>query len=295
MTTAESMRAFLAPTSGFWCLVASLGFTPALGGQSTQPTAVPGAAQPPQAPAEWLLRVPLDSGEVRVEVSSRAAAVTVVAPTGTFLQAFATSRPLAEWAARLEALPPPVAGGQGAPTDVADLVGGVGRLTTFSLTRARGDSSGGYVLSGTNGAWLFALKMSASQAGALLGALRGDSAWGALTYEYPRSGRSRDGDRPHVSGAWLGPELDREAGPGPRPPRPTYPAVLRGTGTAGTVRLQFIIESTGHVRPSSVRLIGAAHPRAGHVRPRRAARSAVQAGGARRASGCTDQDARLHI
>ena len=131
------MRAFLAAAPTFGCLIASPFFARAFGAQSppeTRPTAAPSAARPPQAPAEWRLRVPLDSGEVRVEVSSRAAAVTVAAPTGTFLQAFDTSRPLAEWADAAAALPAPLAGGPNPPAEVAELAGG-GAIPPSSVWR----------------------------------------------------------------------------------------------------------------------------------------------------------------
>jgi TonB family protein len=130
----------------------------------------------------------------------------------------------------------------------------------FTLTRTQGDSAAGYRLTGTNGAWLFAVTVAPSQIGAFLGALRGDTASGALAYEYPRMGKTRDTDAPDVSGAWLGNQVDREARPGPRVPRPTYPFALRGSGIAGTVRLLFTVDSTGRVPPASVRLIRTPHP-----------------------------------
>lgn len=258
------MRWFVAAALAFAWLTASPFSPRALGAQSppeTRPATTPSPPVAPQVPTGWWqLRVPLDSGEVRVEVTSRAAAITVVAPTGTFLQAFATSRPLAEWADAAASLPVRAGEGPGVPAHVAELVDDDRNPTRFSLARAPGDSSAGYVLTGTNSAWPFALSLSPAQADALFGALRGNSASGALPYDYPRRGRTRGEDAPDVSGAWFTHQVDRAASPGPRPPRPRYPTALLGSGVAGTVRFQFIIDSTGHVVPSSVRLIGPAHP-----------------------------------
>ena len=58
---------------------------------------IPSSLHAQQARARHF-RVPLDSGTVHVAVTSRAASVTVVAPTGTFLKAFSTDAPLTAWA-----------------------------------------------------------------------------------------------------------------------------------------------------------------------------------------------------
>ena len=58
---------------------------------------IPSSLHAQQARARHF-RVPLDSGAVHVAVTSKAASVTVVAPTGTFLKAFSTDAPLTAWA-----------------------------------------------------------------------------------------------------------------------------------------------------------------------------------------------------
>src|SRR5436189_6129174 len=70
---------------------------------------------------------------------------------------------------------------------------------------------------------------------------------------------TREG-RPHVSGAWVGPAIDRQPELKDSYRGLHYPPELRGSGISQNVRLMFIVDSTGKVRPSSVRLIGAAHP-----------------------------------
>lgn len=129
-------------------------------------------------------------------VTTRAAAVTVIAPAGTFQRAFDTADPLAEWAAAAAALPRPGASPAGprgpaglaadgaypsprlaAPADTARRFD----LTELRLTRT-GDRGGapGYVLGGSNGAWPFALRVTPAQGAALLAALRGEHGPGAV-------------------------------------------------------------------------------------------------------------------
>jgi TonB family protein len=133
-------------------------------------------------------------------------------------------------------------------------------LTEYRLTRLGADSAPDHLLSGTNGAWGFALRVSAAQLAALLGALRGEPTAGAVPYEYPREGRTPAEHTPMVTGAYLESQTTRPSGMGSPPPRPAFPAALVGRGVAGSVRLQFVVEADGRVRPSSVRLIGKAHP-----------------------------------
>ena len=59
---------------------------------------------------------------------------------------------------------------------------------------------------------------------------------------------------------WVGPAVDRQAELKDSYRGLHYPPELRGSGISQNVRLMFIVDSTGKVRPSSVRLIGAAHP-----------------------------------
>lgn len=253
------------------CLGAGLACPAAVVRQT--PAAPTGASGP--AVREWRLRVALDSGEVHVSVTTRAASVAVVAATGTFQQSFETAGPLADWAGAAETLPPPrpappssragrdsVPAAQYTSVRLAEPVDTARRfdLTEYQLTRVGADSAPEYLLSGTNGVWGFVLRVGASQAAALLGALRGELTPGAVPYEFPREGRTPAEHTPLVTGAYLVSQVTRSAEAGRRPPRAAFPAALVGTGQAGSVRLQFIVEADGRVRPSSVRLIGKAHP-----------------------------------
>lgn len=194
----------------------------------------------------------MDSGELRIEVTSRAAALTVVTPAGTFLQAFDTNLPIAEWTRGAAALR---TASDRASSPVVSLRSGGNTEFSLELT-----TDTAFVLSGTNGAWPFGIRVSATQFDALLAATEGVRAEGAVEYDLPRSGQSRSNDRPDVSGAWLEHQVDRPASHGPRPPRVSYPSVMRGSGEVAVVRLSFIIDSTGRVPPTSVRVIGFANP-----------------------------------
>jgi len=214
-------------------------------------------AQAAPSRAEWRLRVPLDSGDARVTVATRAADIEIVAPTGTFLLAFSNSFPLEKWARAAKALP-----ARATATDAADtLVLGPERFdsTKLAISRAEGGVEAGYVLSGTNGAWGFRLPMSLAQSQALFGALQGDSSFGAVSFPDIRTGDTPDRDVPHVSGAWLGFQVDQDA----RVSRAVNPQVPPGMAlpAGGTnVKLWFVIDRTGRVPASSVRLIGVAPP-----------------------------------
>lgn len=219
---------------------------------------------------QWQLRVRLDSGEVHVEVNDAAATVEVLTPSGTFLEAFKTATPLAEWASTAEHLAAPAtapiessnaadtAGGRRFTSAVLETSSDTTKrfdLTVFRITRVGGDSTAGYVLSGTNGAWPFELHLASTQFAALLGALRGKPNTGAVPYELGHVGR----EKPDVMGTWLEPQVDR---PAQRDDEPDliYPWTLRGTGIAGKVRLAFVISDAGRAQPWSIRLIGKAHP-----------------------------------
>jgi hypothetical protein len=218
---------------------------------------------------ERQLLVKLDSGEVHIEVTSRAASVTVVAPSGTFLVTYDTDEPLAQWAHGARALQPPrampdpdsAAVGAGAGTSYS-----VVRLidrpypTVFRLVRLTADSLPAYRLDGTNGAWGFALNVSAAQANILFAALRGDTTSGAIPYEFPRTGKTKKESTPAVDGSYLGHQVDRSVRRRERLRRRLDPPDALQPGVVDTVLLVFIVEANGRVRPSSVRLIGTANP-----------------------------------
>jgi len=213
---------------------------------------------------ERRLRINLDSAMILVEVSSEAASVELYAPCGTFVDPQRNDSTLARWADRAAVLAPPVPDSTH-PDSLrysAVALGGAKRgpydNTTFSLIRLDAATSSSYMLRSTNTAWDCEVKLGPEQAVAFFGALRGDSVAGAIPYELPALFRDGTG-RPHVSGAWVA-GLDRQAQLESASLGLRYPKAVRGSGNKESVRLQFIVDSTGKVRPSSVRLIGPARP-----------------------------------
>jgi hypothetical protein len=215
---------------------------------------------------ERRLRIGLDSGMILVEVTSAAASVELIAPCGTFLDAFRSDSALARWADEARVLPPPTPDST-LPDKLhysAIRLGGEKKgpydNTTFKLVRLDTTTSSSFLLTSTNTAWDCGVRLTSEQAVALFGALRGEAVAGATPYELPAmSSRTREG-RPHVSGAWVGPAVDRQAQLKGSYPGLHYPPELRGSGISENVRLMFIVDSTGKARPSSVRLIGTARP-----------------------------------
>ncbi len=55
-------------------------------------------------------------------------------------------------------------------------------------------------------------------------------------------------------------DVEEPVRPGTRSPKHVYPREFRGTRIGGAVHLSFLVDSTGRVVPSSVRLIGWVHP-----------------------------------
>jgi hypothetical protein len=212
------------------------------------------------------LRIGLDSGMILVEVTSRAASLTLIAPCGTFVDAYGNDSTLARWADEAGVLPPPVrdstfpdklrypalrlGGANGGPYD----------NTTFKLIRLDTAMSSSFLLTSTNTAWDCGVRLDPEQAVAFFGALRGDADTGAIPFELPYD-RANEAGRPHISGAWVGSDgLDREAELKGTPRGSYYPPEFVGSGITEKVSLQFIVDSTGKVRPSSIRLIGPARP-----------------------------------
>jgi hypothetical protein len=214
---------------------------------------------------ERQLRVALDSGMILVAVTSRAASLELIAPCGTFLDAFRNDSMLARWADEAGALPPPVrdstypdrihysalrlGGAKDGPYD----------NTTFKLVRLDTATSSSFLLTSTNTAWECGVRLDSEQAVALFGALRGEAVAGATPYELPAmSSRTRDG-RPDVTGAWVvRDDVDRQPQLKGSYRGLSYPPEFAGSGIADTVRLMYVVDSTGKVRPSSIRLIGPA-------------------------------------
>jgi hypothetical protein len=214
---------------------------------------------------ERRLRINLDSAMILVEVTDVAATVELIAPCGTFVDPYASDTTLAHWADLAEVLPPPVPDSTSPDNHRygAAALGGAkkGPLynTTFKLVRLDSATSSRFLLRSTNTAWGCEVRLEPAQAAAFFGALRGQAAGGAIPYDWPSSGKGEKG-RPDVSGAWVGPALDRQVEVKGSSIGLSYPKEFRGSGIAEKVRLGFIVDSTGKVRPSSVRLIGTPRP-----------------------------------
>jgi len=214
---------------------------------------------------ERRLRIDLDSAMILVEVTDVAATVELIAPCGTFVDAYPSDTTLARWAERAAVLPPPVPDSTSPDNHRYGAVALGGAKsgpydnTTLKLIRLDSATSSRFLLRSTNTAWGCEVRLEPAQAVAFLGALRGQAADGALPYDWPSSGKGEKG-RPHVSGFWVGPALDRQVEVKGSSIGLSYPKEFRGSGIAEKVRLWFIVDSTGKVRPSSVRLIGTPRP-----------------------------------
>ena len=236
--------------------------TPASDSLLTRDTAVHNAPD-----RERLLRVALDSGMILVAVTSRAATLELIAPCGTFLDAYQSDSMLARWADEAGVLPPPVQDST-SPDKIhysAIRLGGAKEgpydNTTFKLVRLDTAMASSFLLTSTNTAWDCGVRLNSEQAIALFGALRGEAVAGATPYELPAMGsRTRDG-RPDVTGAWVvRDDVDRQPQLKGSYRGLYYPPEFVGSGIADTVRLMYVVDSTGKVRPSSVRLIGPTRP-----------------------------------
>jgi len=210
------------------------------------------------------LRVGLDSGMILVDVDSRTASLELIAPCGTFVDVYASDSALVRWADEARMLAPPVPDST-SPDKLhysAIRLGGAKKgpydNTTFELVRLDTARASSFRLTSTNTVWECGVRLDTEHAAALFGALKGDTVAGATPYDLPAQGRNGAG-RPHISGAWVGPTVDRQVQFRGTSLGLTYPPEFRGSGISETVRLQFIIDTTGKVRPSSIRLIGQAH------------------------------------
>ena len=78
-----------------------------------------------------------------------------------------------------------------------------GGPSEFLLEPVLGDTAGAFLLTGTNGAWEFIVKLSARESAALFAALVGEANAGAVPYLDPMMTTSGPPEeyRPHVTGA----------------------------------------------------------------------------------------------
>lgn len=217
-----------------------------------------------QAPAAserrtWRLRALLDSGEVQVEVTSQAAAIEVVSPSGKFIIAFRTSEEAEAWAraaARLDSAPPV----DGRTSDAVVLRAESDERRAYQLMRLHNPSGPTHAIAGTNGVWEFGMTMSAAQFAAVLGALRGDSTSGALAYEFPSAAGPGHPATPDVNGAWMMSQVDVPVRVSDGPGGLQYPPSVPRARAGGVVEMTFIVNEDGRVRPSSIFLIGIPNP-----------------------------------
>lgn len=207
--------------------------------------------------APVILRLPIDSGEVRLHFNVGGGALEVVAPTGTFRVAPQQVSELADWAAVIEEQE--AAFRSGAATQPPEV-----EITTFLIDRTAiwmapvaGDSAVRFRLEGENGAWGFRLRLSPQQGAALLRALRRQRAAGVEVVGVPEGTDAHDVPS-HFSGVWLRTEVDRPATADARALGVSSSPSVRGSGPRAAFQLAFIVDADGSVRPSSVQLIGSA-------------------------------------
>ncbi len=207
--------------------------------------------------AEWQLKVEFDSGMILIE-ARKGALVHVIAPTGTFLIGVESPDTLARWAREAREAGARRGVGEAAFARLSSRLSGPAE---FLLEPVLGDTTGEYLLTGTNGAWDFIVKLSATQSSALFGALVGETGAGAVPYRDPFLTTSGPPEeyRPHVTGAWHENQVDRPVQARGVLNRVGYPEELRGYGIDATVRFVFIVDPNGRPRPSSIRLLGSPH------------------------------------
>jgi hypothetical protein len=248
----------LAVLSGTWALIPLIACGGSARRASTASTPQADTAAAATIPG-YNLRVVLDSGELQIETTPKASAVTVISPAGTFLEVFRTNAPFVAWANSIERLLPNArAGATGTGANARDTVIDVPAEdqkypTHFWFERTSG-ASPSYSLAGTNGAWSFTLALDSAQVTAVAAALRGELASGVQRFDLPHQGRTPAEAIPLVTGAWLGLQVDQPAATLGGPVTFRYPSGFRGRGS--TVTLGFIVDSTGFVRTSSISLIG---------------------------------------
>jgi protein TonB len=99
---------------------------------------------------------------------------------------------------------------------------------------------------------------------------------------------------PSTSEIWSPNLVEREVQPlGGSAPR--YPEMLRSANVEGTVIMEFVVDTTGRVEPSGVRVVEGAHPLfEAAVRPG-AARHALPSGGSGGAPGAAAGPAAVHL
>ncbi len=206
--------------------------------------------------AEWQLKVEYDSGMILIR-ARKGASVEIVTPTGTFVIGVESPDTLARWAR--DAREAGARRGVGAAA-FARLSSRVSGPAEFLLEPVSGDTTGEYLLTGTNGAWDFIVKLTAAQSAALFGALVGEASAGAVPfYPYDATAGTPDENRPDVTGAWQSHQVERPVQARGVLNRVGYPEELRGYGIDATVRFMFIVDPNGRPRPSSIRLLGSAH------------------------------------
>lgn len=237
-------------------LVAALALTLATVLQAT-PLVAQSAAQGYSYRAPVILRLAVDSGEVRLHFYENGGAVEVVAPAGTFRVAPQQISELAEWAAVIEEQETAFRAGTVSPPPEVEITTFMIDRTAIWIAPVSGDSAVRFRLEGENGAWGFRLLLSPQQGAALLRALKRQRAAGVEVVGVPANADADEAPS-HFSGAWLRTEVDRPAQVESRALQAPYPPALRGTGAKSAFQLSFIVDADGSVRPSSVQLIGSA-------------------------------------
>ena len=67
------------------------------------------------------------------------------------------------------------------------------------------------------------------------------------------------GGGPGADGVWSAHVVEVPAAPHANNPVPAYPELLRTAGAAGRVTAEFVVDTTGRVRPGSLRIAGSTH------------------------------------
>jgi TonB family protein len=124
-----------------------------------------------------------------------------------------------------------------------------------AFIRLTEDSTPPYQVEGFNGMWTGAIVLPFESARKLFAAMHGPPAKVQLTVETtPRVGP------PAAVPPFFDFQVERQAGPLPGSPSPSYPESLRMANTQGEVLMQFVIDTMGRVEMRTVKVLKGTDP-----------------------------------
>ncbi|HET7458493.1 MAG TPA: energy transducer TonB [Gemmatimonadaceae bacterium] len=227
--------------------------------QSSLPAPVFGALAVPamSASATTLDTVVADSGSVRVSSGDGRTRIAVETPRGTFDVDVADAR-FAAWAAGVGSDSSAARDWLRGTNDVSDsaVAFEAVRIVPVDAGSASPSSSppAAYVVEATNGAWDGAVRISPALARRIV------QSWQRASSSSPSAGPRTMVVAPNETGAPAEYQVDRPVQLDGAMPTPRYPRELRNGGVEGETLLQFVVDTTGRARMSTVRVLRYSQP-----------------------------------